>query len=371
MLRSQLKTSLQNLQNQRRTKWHCTKKNRDLFQKPTSISLRTYWKKQNQKKKDKANATGLQKPRDLQRRKKRKKRREWRKSEAIKICKRGQKTNGTLYREKSLQNSNSTISSKLPKEERSEHRTYKNQHLQEPALISLRNLSNKNQNKKIKIKIRKETKNEEKLKPRNPNAIFEIQPISSQPPEKNEERKWTWTSKGRQETARNTFTGEQTVPVPWRTMTEKKKKRGWEIAFRDRVERVELAALQRKRRRSSRDRGQGSRPWFLSTGRTYIDRVTERRGRGERNKGVGTRGCRRNGRGLHIPSTGRKSDLGSLRHFLWTLSLFFSPGFSVPFSSSYSSFFPFLFFFFGGNAKELINFSPSFFLAPHPGTNPP
>lgn len=154
-------------------------------------------------------------------------------------------------------------------------------------------------------------------------------------------------------------------------MTETKKKRGWEIAFRDRVERVELAALQRKRRRSSRDRGQGSRPWFLSTGRTYIDRVTERRGRGERNKGVGTRGCRRNGRGLHTPSTGRKSDLGSLRHFLWTLSLFFSPGFSVPFSSSYSSFFPFLFFFFGGNAKELINFSPSFFLAPHPGTNPP
>lgn len=200
--------------------------------------------------------------------------------------------------------------------------------------------------KKNKIKIRKETKNEENLKPTNPNAIFEIQPISSQPPEKNEERKWTWTSKGRQETARNTFTGEQTVPVPWRTMTETKKKRGWEIAFRDRVERVELAALQRKRRRSSRDRGQGSRPWFLSTGRTYIDRVTERRGRGERNKGVGTRGCRRDGKGLHTPSTGRKSDLGSLRHFLWTLSLFFSPGFSVPFSSSYSSFSLFLFFFF-------------------------
>lgn len=106
-----------------------------------------------------------------------------------KSAKRGQKTNGTLYQEKSLQNSNSAISSKLPKEERSEHRTYKNQHLQEPTLISLRNLSNENQNKKIKITIRKETKNEEKLKHRNPNAIFEIQPISSQPPEKNEERK--------------------------------------------------------------------------------------------------------------------------------------------------------------------------------------
>ena len=53
------------------------------------------------------------------------------------------------------------------------------------------------------------------------------------------------------------------------------------MASRDRVERVELAALQRKRRRSSRDRGQASRPSFLSTGRTYIDRVT---------KGDGTRG---------------------------------------------------------------------------------
>lgn len=293
-------------------------------------------------------------------------------------------------RERNAENEENRKLSKSAKEDRKlmEHCTEKNR-FKSPIPPSLRNFRKKKEaNTELtkintfknqpwylfeicQIKIRKETKNEEKLKPRNPNAIFEIQPISSQPPEKNEERKWTWTSKGRQETARNTFTGEQTVPVPWRTMTETKKKRGWEIAFRDRVERVELAALQRKRRRSSRDRGQGSRPWFLSTGRTYIDRVTERRGRGERNKGVGTRGCRRDGRGLHIPSTGRKSDLGSLRHFLWTLSLFFSPGFSVPFSSSYSSFFPFLFFFFGGNAKELINFSPSFFLAPHPGTNPP
>lgn len=97
----------------------------------------------------------------------------------------------------------------------------------------------------------------------------------------------------------------------------------------------------------------------LSLNRSHVYRSSDE---GRWNKGVvGTDGgVEEMKRGLHTPSTGRKSDLASLRHFLWTLSLFlFSPSSSL----SLSLFFLSLPFF--GNAKELINFSPSFFLVPH------